>query len=65
MEDELMTYAEVGKMTGIKLGTLYAKVKDKKIPHVRLGKRMVRFRRAEIQQWLKAHSVAAAHEVLP
>lgn len=63
MDDDLMTYADVEKRTGIKVGTLYWTVANKEIPHVRLGKRMVRFRRAEIEQWLQSHSVPAGKDV--
>ena len=57
--DEMITYAEVAAMTGLPLGTLYAMVAQKRIPHVRLGLRLVRFRRVEIEAWLAAHHVPA------
>lgn len=63
MEDELLTYAEVRKLTGFKAGTLYSMVKRREIPHVRLGRRLVRFSKAEIETWLKKHSVPTAKEV--
>lgn len=64
MEDDLLTYAEVRKLTGFKLGTLYSMVKRREIPHVRLGRRLVRFRRAEIDRWLKGHAVPVAKEAV-
>jgi excisionase family DNA binding protein len=57
MSDEMMTYAEVASMTGLPLGTLYSLVSQRRIAHVRLGKRLVRFRRTEIVAWLAAHNV--------
>ncbi len=57
--DEMITYAEVRRMTALPLGTLYALVARRQIPHVRLGPRLVRFRRGEIEAWLAAHSVPA------
>ena len=57
MDDELLTYRQVMEITSIPLGTLYALVHDKRIPHVRLGRRLVRFRRQELALWLAAHDV--------
>tara|TARA_R100001594_G_scaffold82129_2_gene116600 strand:+ start:154 stop:369 length:216 start_codon:yes stop_codon:yes gene_type:complete len=48
----MMKYKEVSEMTAVPLGTLYCLVFDKKIPHVRLGPRTVRFKREDIQAWL-------------
>ena len=59
----LITYDEAAKRLGFALGTLYALVHAGRIPHVRLGKRLVRFSRAELQRWLDSHSVPAAKEV--
>jgi len=56
----LITYDEAAKRLGLALGTLYALVHAGRIPHVRLGKRLVRFRPAEIERWLESHSVPAA-----
>ena len=51
-EFDLMTYGQVSKMLGIPRGTLYAWVFERRVPHVRLGKRMVRFSRQEICDWV-------------
>lgn len=56
-EHELMTYAEVAKALHMKLGTLYAMVAQARIPHVRLGRRLVRFSRREIDAWLRQSAV--------
>lgn len=56
----LITYDEAAKRLGLALGTLYALVHAGRIPHVRLGKRLVRFRPAELERWLESHSVRAA-----
>jgi excisionase family DNA binding protein len=52
-----LTYAEAAVVTGIKVGTLYALVARKRIPHTRLGRRLVRFPAAQLQKWLTEHLV--------
>ena len=62
MED-LLTYAEASKHLNIKLGTLYALVSEERVPHVRLGPRLVRFSRSGLDAWLQQHAVVPkAHE---
>ncbi len=50
-------YAEAEDLTGIKRGTLYSLVNQKKIPHLRIGKRHVLFPVAELIAWLEKHRV--------
>jgi excisionase family DNA binding protein len=59
-EDEMLTYHAVSELLGIKLGTLYSMVARKEIPHVRLGPRLIRFRRSELDAWIRERSVAAS-----
>jgi excisionase family DNA binding protein len=59
-DEQLKTYDWLELRTGLPKGTLYAFVHDGRIPHVRLGKRLVRFRRRDIEHWLKRHTVAAS-----
>jgi excisionase family DNA binding protein len=56
--DDLLTYEEAAKALNLKLGTLYALVAQSRVPHVRLGRRLVRFSRAELDEWLRRHRVA-------
>jgi excisionase family DNA binding protein len=58
----LITYRDVASSTGLALGTLYAMVSRGTIPHIRLGRRLVRFRPREIERWLADHSVASSPE---
>jgi excisionase family DNA binding protein len=46
----LLTYADVQRLTGWALGTLYAMVARRSIPHVRIGPRSVRFRAEDIER---------------
>lgn len=55
--DELLTYSEAARMLNLKIGTLYALVAQSRVPHVRLGRRLVRFSRAELDEWLRQHRV--------
>jgi len=57
MDDELLTYDQAAKLVNLKLGTLYALVSQKRVPHVRLGRRLVRFSRSELTAWLQRHAV--------
>ena len=55
---DLLTYAEASNHLNIKLGTLYALVSQGHVPHVRLGRRLVRFFRGDLDAWLRKNSVA-------
>lgn len=48
-----MTYQQVSKLTAIPVGTLYCYVHRGLIPHFRVGKRLVRFKREEVMTWLE------------
>ena len=63
MEDQKLNYKQVSEQYGIPLGTLYTLVFTKRIPHIRLGKRFVRFSKNEIEAWMKACSVSVKGEV--
>ncbi len=56
--DQIVGYHGAHDVTGLKLGTLYAMVKERRIPHVRLGPRLVRFSVAKLRAWMEANSVA-------
>jgi excisionase family DNA binding protein len=56
-QDELGGYDFASKVTGIKVSTLYSLVCEKRIPHVRLSRRMVRFRRSDLEKWLNERAV--------
>lgn len=60
MEDSLITAEDVARMLNVKASTVYAAAKRDQIPTVRLwtGQRraLLRFRRAEIERWLRERS---------
>ena len=55
----MLTYAQAADLLAIPIGTLYAWVHQRRIPHHRLSGRMVRFDRGELQGWLEGHRVGA------
>ena len=57
----LITYRDLAAWISLPLGTLYSLVAKKRIPHVRLGRRIVRFDRAEITSWLTEKSSEVRH----
>jgi excisionase family DNA binding protein len=56
---EHVGYAGAKEITGINIGTLYSLVNQKKIPHIRIGKRHVLFSIKELREWLERHRVVS------
>jgi excisionase family DNA binding protein len=56
MEKRLLSIAEAAQLLGISQSFLYKLAESKSIPHLRLG-RAVRFDVAQIDAWLRRHSV--------
>lgn len=56
---ELVGYEGAERITGIGRGTLASMVSRRQIPHVRLGKRLVRFDPVELAEWIAARRVPA------
>ena len=52
--DKLLTVEEITKMLGIKKSTLYSWVHAKSIPHIKIGRRCLRFRERDIIEWIDA-----------
>jgi len=61
-DHELLTYAQAAQFLNVRLGTLYALVSRKEVPHVRLGKRLVRFSRRALSSMIADRSIAAARD---
>jgi excisionase family DNA binding protein len=57
MSKTLLTYQELSEHLNIKISTLYALVCRKRIPHIRLSPRFVRFDANEINEWLTQRKV--------
>lgn len=56
-EPKYWGYKQAAESIGIPIGTLYAKVSRKEIPHVRLGRRHVLFPIEDVLAWLKSNQV--------
>jgi excisionase family DNA binding protein len=54
---QYMTYKSLAEFLNVPVDTLYCWVARREIPHTRVGARVVRFRRDEIERWLEAKSV--------
>ena len=54
---KLITVNELCERYGLCHGTIYSYVYRKKIPHIRLGNRMLRFDPEIIEAWIKAGEV--------
>jgi excisionase family DNA binding protein len=52
MQKQLLTYKKLAEFLGVKEGTLYWWVHEKRIPHLKLGARVVRFDPEAISVWL-------------
>ena len=55
MQDEIMTVSEVAEYLRLNPQTVYRKAKAGELPVVRIG-RAIRFRRSELESWLKGLS---------
>jgi excisionase family DNA binding protein len=56
-DNELLSYRDVARLCGVPIGTVYSWVHLRRVPHLRLGRRLVRFRRSAVETWLKEREV--------
>lgn len=57
MTTKYIGYSEAAEMLGIRVATLYSLVHERRIPHRRLGKRLVRFSIEDLEGWFNEHRV--------
>ncbi len=57
---DVLRYADAAAYLSVPLGSLYALVHEKRVPHFRLSSRTVLFRRSELEAWLAQHRVVPA-----
>jgi len=55
----IINYSAAAELLSVSVGTLRSMVHRKQVPHVRMGPRMVRFNRDELERWLREHTVPA------
>jgi len=61
----MLDYSAAAKRLGVPLGTLYALVCRRLIPHVRLGPRFVRFESDALDQWIADRRIGVTHPEQP
>lgn len=54
MDDHLLTCSEAAKLLSVRPGTIRAWTAARRIPSVKIGPRAVRYRRASLEQLIKA-----------
>lgn len=54
--EKLIPIEEAAELTGLSIHTIYKYVCSKKIPHVKLGNRLL-FSPERLKQWIDEHSV--------
>ncbi|HAM52099.1 MAG TPA: hypothetical protein DCP92_15945 [Nitrospiraceae bacterium] len=55
--ERLMDIREVSEMLGVTKATIYSWTSQNKIPHVKLSKRLLKFRESEFKDWIAEKSV--------
>ncbi len=53
-------YEDAAQLLGVKTSTLYAWVHQRRIPHIRIGRRCVRFDQKKLQAFLDERAVQVA-----
>lgn len=56
--DKLINIEQAAAILGIQVSTLYSWVNKRMIPHIKLSRSLLRFRRADIVDFVSARSVA-------
>jgi excisionase family DNA binding protein len=57
--DKLLDIVELSEILGVTKATIYSWTSQNKIPHVKLGNRILKFREDEIREWIAQRSVSA------
>jgi len=58
--DDIIGYDAAARLLGVAVGTVYAWVSQRRVPHFRISKRCVRFSRRELLRHLQARAVTVA-----
>lgn len=56
-EDEFLTYDQASKLLNVSRSTLYGLVAKKRVPHIRVGRRFVRFNADALRKWFREKMV--------
>jgi len=55
--EKLLDIDDVSEMLGVTKATIYSWTSQNKIPHIKLSKRLLKFREREIMAWVMARTV--------
>ncbi len=56
MCSKLLKVEDVAELLGVKTQTVYLYVTQKRIPFIRMSGKLIRFREADIEDWIKGKS---------
>ena len=57
LPEPLLDAREAAKLLHVPLSTLYELVRSRGLPHVRIGRRGLRFTRADLARWIGQNSI--------
>ncbi len=57
--DKLLSVDELSKFLGVTKATIYSWTSRNKIPHIKLSKRLLKFRRNDIEAWIAKRAISA------
>lgn len=57
--EKLLDINELSEILGVTKATIYSWTSQNKIPHIKLSKRLLKFRENEIMEWLSRRSAGA------
>ena len=57
--EKLLSVDEVSEMLGVTKATIYSWTSRNKIPHIKLSKRLLKFRKNDIEAWIAKRAVGA------
>ncbi len=55
--ERLLDVNELSEMLGVTKATIYSRTFQNKIPHIKLSKRLLRFREEDIRNWIASKAV--------
>jgi excisionase family DNA binding protein len=57
--EKLLNIDELAEILGVTKATIYSWTSQNKIPHIKLSKRLLKFREKEIMDWISKRSISA------
>jgi len=57
--EKLLDIDEISELLGVTKATIYSWTSQNKIPHIKLSKRLLKFREKEVTEWIEEKAVNA------